>query len=98
MDYNSYASGLEAFLGNVASKTYSWAHNLETRVRNITYSNEFDKIYWVDFEISLTWDEDFRIIELTVPIEEDYNYDFIAGAFYMKLLAEEERRDEIINE
>lgn len=97
-DINEYKDDLECLLTGLSERTFHFAKDVKAKICNITYPNVDNKVEWIDFEISITWDNDFRIIELSIPLEYQDAYEFILGAFYSKLISEEERRDEILNE
>ena len=97
-DVNGYIAILEVGLTQVAEDVLCWANNPKVTIHNVSFANVDGQVHWVDFEIAVTWDNDFKIIELSIPLKYEYLANFICGAFYSKLISEEERRDEILNE
>lgn len=97
-DINTYIKELECCFQELVENTLVWAKNPKTTIHNVNYSNIDDEVHWIDFEIGICWDGDCRVMELSIPLEFQNSYEFVLGAFYTKLVLEEERRDEIINE
>ena len=95
---NEYVDTLEGALTQVAKDVLCWANNPKVTIHNVVFANIDGQVRWVDFEIAITWDNDFKTLELSIPLEYKHQVDFICGAFYSKLISEEERRDEILNE